>query len=92
MFTDGEAEAVRNCSSKLGPVVGEGEDFTNAEKAGFPGCAKGKVDGKGSCCPGKGYGSVASLKCRPLQGSSVSGMNHHNKTVAFNMKVNMMYD
>lgn len=65
--TDGEADAARSCSSRLAPVMGDGDDFTDGENAGFPGCAKGSVDGKGGCCPEKGNGSVASLKCRPLQ-------------------------
>lgn len=66
--TEGEADAARSCSSKLTPVMGDGDDFASEEYADFPGCAKGSVDGKGGCCPEKGDGSVASLKCRPLQG------------------------
>lgn len=66
--TDGEADAARSCSSKLAPVMGDGGGFANEDNAGFAGCAKGGVDGKGGCCPENGNGSVASLKRRPLQG------------------------
>jgi hypothetical protein len=48
--------------------MGDGDDVAYEEYAGFPGCVRGCVDGKGGCCPEKGNGSVASLKCRPLQG------------------------
>ena len=37
VITDGEADAARNCSSRLGPVAEEGDDFTKEECAGFPG-------------------------------------------------------
>jgi hypothetical protein len=47
--TDGEADAARSWSSRLAPVMGDGEDLANGEKADFPGCVKGKVDGRGGC-------------------------------------------
>lgn len=60
VITDGEADAARSCSSRLAPVMEDGDDFEKVESADFPGCANGNVDGKGGCCPG--YGNVASLK------------------------------
>lgn len=79
VITDGEADAARSCSSRLAPVMGEDDDLTNEESAGFPGCARGRFDVKGGRCPEKGNGSDASLKRRPLQGSNVSGMERQQQ-------------
>jgi hypothetical protein len=68
--TDGEAEAARSCSSRLGvPTTEEGDDLEKAVDVDFRGAWNGKVDGSGggrsvSTC---GQGRVASLKRRPLQ-------------------------
>ena len=68
--TEGDADAARNCSSRLGPttLVGELSDGTGND--GFTGDGKGNEKGRGVMC-----GSVASLKRRPL-GAIVSGMRH----------------
>lgn len=60
MVTEGEAEAARNCSSRLGVSTADGADFEEDFNGGW----NGKVDGSGGSV---GQGRVASLKCRPLQ-------------------------
>lgn len=68
--TDGDAEAARSCSSRLGvPTTEEGEDLEKAADVDFSGAWNGRVDGSGNCrsvstC---GQGRVASLNRRPLQ-------------------------
>jgi hypothetical protein len=47
VVTDGEAEAARSCSSRLGvPMMGEGIDLEIADGMGFTGTGNGKVDGR----------------------------------------------
>jgi hypothetical protein len=65
--TEGEADAARSCSSRLGGPTnwdGEGE---GVEKAGWPDLRagwKGRVDGSGGCWTGRttGMGKAASSK------------------------------
>jgi hypothetical protein len=67
MITEGEAEAARSCSSRLGaPVMGDGDDLV---KADLRGGWNGRVDGSAGwrSMLTAGHGKVASSKRRPLQ-------------------------
>lgn len=69
LTTDGEADAARSCSSRLGALMmGDGDDLGKICCEGLVGAWNGKVDGSGGCwCVlSVGKGSVASLKRRPL--------------------------
>jgi hypothetical protein len=67
--TEGEADAARSCSSRLGvPIIGDEDDFATPGNAGLIGAWNGNVDGSCGCwASGGGNGKVASLKRRPLQ-------------------------
>ena len=49
MATEGEADAARNCSSRLGAAMGDGGGLANAGEAGFAGGWKGSVEGSDGC-------------------------------------------
>ena len=86
--TDGEADASRSCSSRPASAMGDGDDFAKEERADFPGCTKGSVDGIGDCSPEKGNESVASSKQRPLQGEQCQW----NRTTVATKKINSSCD
>jgi hypothetical protein len=76
--TEGEAEAARSCSSRLGAATGDGDDLA---KAGLEGAWNGRVDGSAGWWSmlTVGYGKVASSKRRPLQTArSVEWTNDDN--------------
>jgi hypothetical protein len=67
VITEGEAEAVRSCSSRLGALVmGDGVDLV---KADLKGAWNGRVDGSAGwrSTLAAGHGKVASSKRRPLE-------------------------
>jgi hypothetical protein len=66
VVTDGEADAARSCSSRLGPTADTGDDLTTEGSAGFAGTWKGSVAGSDGESVMFGIGNVASLKRRPL--------------------------
>jgi hypothetical protein len=66
VITDGDAEAARSCSSRLGVATGDGDDLV---KVDLEGAWNGRVDGSAGWWSTLtvGNGKVASSKRRPLQ-------------------------